>query len=71
MINVQVFDFGITSSNEFVRHNEDGSYTICLNARQASNRLRDAYAHALDHIREGDFESDLTADEIESKRHKK
>ena len=71
MINVQVFDFGITSSNEFVRHNEDGSYTICLNARQASNRLKDAYDHAMSHIKEGDFESDMSADEIESKRHKK
>ncbi len=51
VINVQLVDFKITSSNELVRHNPDDSYTILLNSRQASNRLRDAYKHAIGHIK--------------------
>lgn len=71
MINVKVLDFGISSSNEFVRHNEDGSYTICINARVAANKQREAYVHALEHIVCGDMESTFTADQIEMHRHKK
>lgn len=55
MINVQLIDFHITSSYEAVRKNEDGSYTILLNSRQASNQLRKAYLHALGHIRRDDW----------------
>ena len=54
IINVQLIDFGVTSINEVVRHNDDDSYTILLNSRQASNRLKDAYEHALGHIGRGE-----------------
>lgn len=67
-VNVYVIDFGITSSDEFVRKNEDGSYTIAINARQATNRQKEAYRHALEHIYREDFDSGLTAAEIECKR---
>lgn len=67
-LNVCVIDFGITSSDEFVRKNEDGSYTIAINARQATNRQREAYKHALEHIYHDDFDSGLTAAEIECER---
>lgn len=50
VINVQLVDFKITSSKELVRHNEDDSYTILLNSRQASNQLKKAYKHAIGHI---------------------
>lgn len=56
-INVQLVDFGITSSREFVRHNYDDSYTICINSRQASNIQLRAYLHALEHIQRGDCDS--------------
>lgn len=72
-VNVQLIDFGITTIDEFVRLNEDGSYTICLNARQASNRIADAYAHAIEHIRHGDLDNrkEKSADRIERDRHGK
>lgn len=69
-ISVRVMDFGITSSNEIVRHNEDDSYTILLNARSATNVQRKAYYHALSHIMNGDLDNrEMTADEIERLRH--
>ena len=70
VINVQLVDFKITSSNELVRHNDDGSYTVLLNSRQASNRLKDAYKHAIEHIRRGECdERNGSVQNIESKAH--
>jgi len=70
VINVQLVDFKITSSNELVRHNDDDSYTILLNSRQASNRLKDAYKHAIGHIRRGECdERNDSVQNIEFKAH--
>lgn len=66
----QVIDFGITSSDEFVVPNPDGSYTIMLNARSATNRLEKAYKHAVEHILEGDLDQEeLDVNQIEMIRH--
>ena len=53
---VQLIDFHMTKCRETVVLNEDGSYTIFINSRHASNIQREAYDHAMRHIRNGDFE---------------
>ena len=53
---VQLIDFHMTKCKEAVVENEDGSYTIFINSRHASNTQREAYEHAMRHIRNGDFE---------------
>lgn len=42
--------------NEAVTKNEDDSYTIFLNARLSYEKQLEAYAHAIRHIKNGDFE---------------
>ena len=53
---VKVIDFPTTKVSETVTENEDGSYTIFLNAKMDNTKMRQAYAHALGHITENDFE---------------
>lgn len=66
----QVIDFGITSADEMVRENADGSYTILLNARSATNRLEKAYKHAVEHILHEDLDQEeLDVNQIEMIRH--
>lgn len=69
-INVKLVDFKITSSDESVRANEDGSYTVLINSRQASNRQATAYREAVRHIRRGDCDQrDGEVQEIETDTH--
>lgn len=35
--------------------NEDGSYSVFLNARMASNQIEKTYQHEIEHIENGDF----------------
>lgn len=66
----QIKDFGITSCDEYVVPNPDGSYTIMLNARSATNRLEEAYKHAVEHILYGDLDQEeLDVNKIEMIRH--
>ena len=53
-----------TSVEEQVVFNEDGSYSIFINARLNHERQMLAYQHAVAHIMDGDFEK-ADADEIE------
>lgn len=70
VINVQLVDFKITSSKELVRHNDDDSYTILLNSRQASNQMQKAYNHALGHIHRGECDNrEDSVQSIETKAH--
>lgn len=55
-VNVVLIDFKSTMTKELVTPNEDGSYTILLNSRMASNQLEEAYQHAMRHIENNDFE---------------
>ncbi len=41
---------------EVVTENEDGSYTILINARLSYDKQQDAYQHALNHIKHDHFE---------------
>lgn len=66
----QVIDFGITSCDEYVVPNPDGSYTVMLNSRSATNRLEEAYKHAVEHILKQDLDQEyLDVDQIEAIRH--
>ena len=53
-----------TAVDEEVHPNEDGSFTIIINARISQARQMIAYQHALEHIMRDDF-SKADADEIE------
>lgn len=70
-LNVQLVDLGVTSVDELVRKNEDDSYTILLNSRQASNRLLSAYNHALRHISRRDHDTAGDVQEIEYENHRR
>ena len=45
--------------------NDDGTYSIYLNARLDELRQRKACSHELDHIVNGDFYSDRPIEEVE------
>lgn len=53
-----------TAVEEEVHPNEDGSYSIFINARLNWERQMNAYKHALEHIMRDDFSKDC-ADDIE------
>ncbi len=54
---------------EQIVKNKDDSYTIFLNARLSYERQLSAYQHAINHIKNGDFDKD-NADAIEQEAHK-
>lgn len=66
-VNVHVIDMD-TMVEEQVVKNDDGSYSIFLNARLSTNMQREAYLHALSHICCDDFYKDC-ADDIEVEAH--
>lgn len=67
-INTKIIDMDVLVGEQ-ITANSDGSYTIFLNARLSHERQLEAYAHALRHIQENDFEKE-NADQIEVKAHK-
>ena len=56
-VNVAVINFPNTQK-EMVMPNEDGSYTILINAKLSYSGQLKAYEHAMKHIQNGDFEKD-------------
>lgn len=63
-VNVFLIDFQ-APGKEMVVPNEDGSYTILVNARLSQDERFKAYQHALGHINDGDFErSDIQSIEF-------
>lgn len=66
-VNVILLDFP-NNQKEMVIANEDGSYTILINAKLSYEAQLRAYNHALKHINEDDFgRSDVQA--IEARAH--
>lgn len=57
-VNVVVIDFKTAKGNEMVTYNEDGSYTILINARLSYAGQLKAYEHAMRHIKENDFQKE-------------
>lgn len=68
VVNVQVLDLKTTCGSELVTPNEDGSYTVLINARMSYETQRKALLHALGHILNDDFEKE-NVQEIESAAH--
>ncbi len=54
-VNCNIINFP-NYGNEIVIQNEDGSYTILINAKLSAQGQLLAYEHALKHIRNNDFE---------------
>lgn len=55
VVNVNLINF-TRPGTELVMQNEDGSYTVLINAKISYEHQLKAYAHALKHIKQGDFE---------------
>lgn len=66
-INVQLMDMD-TKIPEHLVKNDDDTYTIFLNARLSRDRQLRSYYHALQHIKENDFEEE-DVQEIELEAH--
>lgn len=66
-INTQLIDMDVLVSEQILL-NEDDSCTIFINSRLSHERQLEAYAHAMQHIHEKDFEKE-NADEIEFEAH--
>lgn len=54
-VNIFLIDFK-TPGKEMVVSNEDGTYTVLINAKLSQDEQLKAYQHALSHINNGDFE---------------
>lgn len=67
IINCKLMDFPV-KGKEMVIPNEDGSYTILINARLSDAGRIAAYEHALRHIMKNDFEK-MNVQEIENDAH--
>lgn len=67
-VNVSVIDFHGISGKELVTENEDGSYTILINARLSYEGQLQAYQHAMKHINNDDFRKE-DAQKIEAVAH--
>lgn len=66
-IDYQVIFMDMTT-NEAVTENEDGSYTIFINARLSYEKQMQSYLHAMRHITGEDFSKDCVQ-KIESNAH--
>lgn len=54
-VNVVLLDFP-NLQKEMVVPNEDGSFTILINAKHSTEQQAAAYDHAMEHIQAGDFQ---------------
>lgn len=66
-VNVQIINMDVQVT-EHVVLNSDDSATVFLNARLTQERQREAYLHAMEHLRENDFEKQ-DVDKIEFDAH--
>lgn len=67
-VNVQLLNMD-TAITEQVTKNMDDGYTIFLNSRQSHEQLVYSYMHALNHIKNGDFDKE-DVQQIEADAHK-
>lgn len=69
VVNCQIINFP-NCGNEMVVENEDGSYTILINAKLSHSGRIKAYKHAMNHINNNDFQKE-SVQKIESHSHEK
>ena len=67
-ISVHIIDFKSAGIDEQVILNQDGSYTILIDARASYEAQAAAYEHAMSHIRNGDFQKE-DVQQIEAEAH--
>ena len=67
-VNVILMDFPSSKGKEMVVTNDDGSYTILINAKLSHEVQMKSYKHAMEHIINGDFNKD-DVQEIEALAH--
>lgn len=68
-INVQIIDMDVMIPEHVIK-NQDGSYTIFLNAKYNQEHQLQSYLHAIEHINNGDFDREYgDVQEIESETH--
>lgn len=67
VVNCNIINFP-NSGNEMIIKNEDGSYTILINAKLSDQGRIEAYKHALKHIKNDDFDK-MDVQEIEASAH--
>ena len=65
---VELVNFDTTKINEVVLKNDDGTFTVLLNSKFNEEQLREAYEHAVNHIRNNDFEK-ISVQSIETEAH--
>lgn len=57
-----------TEVGGLVAVNEDGTYSVYINARLSSSRQKKALRHEVDHIENDDFYNGKPIEEVEKKR---
>lgn len=67
-VNIVVIDFKTSKGKEMVSVNEDGSYTILINARLSYSAQLKAYEHGMKHICGDDFQKE-NVQQIEYETH--
>ena len=73
-IEMRKYDFNVVLIDldemigESIMQNSDDSYTIILNSKWSSEMQKRCFCHALDHIKNNDWEK-TNADSIEGERH--
>lgn len=68
IVNTFLLDMPARVKGQTVK-NEDGTYSVFLNARMASNQIEKTYQHEIQHIKNGDFEKEQVQ-RIETYAHK-
>ena len=67
---LELIDFGRNATaREAVTLNDDGTFTIFVNARISHERISEVVAHAIKHIDNGDFFDDKSVQQIELEAH--
>lgn len=66
-VNIVVSDDMPYGIKGHVNPNRDGSYTIFINAKYNIEQQQETLAHEMLHITNDDFNSDLSADELEKR----
>lgn len=69
IVSVLIVDWLPVSVKGLAMEESDTEYTILLNGELSKDMLHSSFAHELKHIFHNDFNSDLSADEIERIRH--
>lgn len=64
----KLLDLPISVKGFCVRKND--CYIICLNQHLSFEQNRESYLHELEHIKNGDFDSDISVNRLEMYAHK-